>query len=108
MPWCPMWLRLSEESHKTWSIDDLIPLKANVIVQHSALRTPRTIHIGVIRINKRAFVAAEYPVRAGRRFKTPSSQLGVKNNDCEGRKHANDVGENQGVWRHNMFLMNLL
>ncbi len=54
-----------------------LPLKADLRVEGAALGTPRTLHIGVVRIDIRACFTAEQAVFAGRWFypQTPEFRI---------------------------------
>jgi hypothetical protein len=72
----------------------------NRIVRLAALGTPRTIHIGVIRINIPAATAAEDAVLCLRWFKAASAELGVNGYTPQASQHDYDIRKNE-VWnRH--------
>ncbi len=75
-------------------------LKFNCVVQPAALRTARTLHIRVVRINQTALFAPENVVRTGGRPKPPAAQFRIYGEARKRRKQRNDISQNEQLGGH--------
>src|SRR6185437_7296606 len=70
------------------------------LVHRSTLRTPRSVHVGIIRINESALFASKYFVLAGGRFKTSAAKLVIHGHSAQGSEQQQHVKEQLFVGCH--------
>ena len=78
----------------------LIPSELEYLVCGSALRTARAIHIRVVGVHERAFLAAENVVLTGGWFEPFAAKLVVNSHATQRRKEDEHVEEKQFVRGH--------
>jgi len=74
--------------------------KLDRLIQLPALRTARTIHVRIIRVNVTALFAAINCILAGRGFETPLTQLRVNHNSRQRAERGEKVSQDESRNSH--------
>src|SRR5690606_30791153 len=77
---------------------DLFPVeesKLNRLVQLTALRTTRAVHVRIVRVNVSATLAAKNPVLAVRGMETAPAHFRMNAHAAEHHEQSNHISENE-------------